>query len=304
MFVLANEVGVRFFSSSTPLLPFQICFPLLLPPFPHSLFAQTFPRIYLFFLSLYLSSFLSESYSILYKNVLSVSPKDYMSQILFRVLIDHMATPSAWKDVLISSTMPSLFPISIASQPYEHEILACYRIQDYNWWLTNLHTKFVSPWQIPYIKLHKHPTDGLGSFVPFFSTLIIEFTSLIIQSLPASLILIPHLINWKILVVLWVEYFFFFRTPSLSLTLWPKSQSHLIGLLCINCTCWSHFWFSYSLKILPQEIPTSWFFCLEHSSIRCLSLSSGDCQNFISQRCFSSFILFCKCHPKMNSYLF
>lgn len=113
------------------------------------------------------------TYSILYKKkVLSMSPKDYMSWILFHVLIDHMTTPSAWKDVLISSRRQSLFSISMASQPHKHEILACYRIQDENWWLTNLHTKSVSPWKIPYIKLHKHPTECLGSFVPFFSTLI------------------------------------------------------------------------------------------------------------------------------------
>lgn len=172
MFVLANEVGVWVFSSSTPLLQFQI-FLSLLPPFPHFLFAQTFPRMYLFFLSLYLSSFPSEPTPFfIKKNVLSMSPKDYMSWILFHVLIDHMTTPSAWKDVLISSRRQSLFSISMASQPHKHEILACYRIQDENWWLTNLHTKSVSPWKIPYIKLHKHPTECLGSFVPFFSTLI------------------------------------------------------------------------------------------------------------------------------------
>lgn len=172
MFVLANEVGVWVFSSSTPLLQFQIFFSLL-PPFPHFLFAQTFPRMYLFFLSLYLSSFLSEPTPFfIKKKVLSMSPKDYMSWILFHVLIDHMTTPSAWKDVLISSRRQFLFSISMASQPHKHEILACYRIQDENWWLTNLHTKSVSPWKIPYIKLHKHPTECLGSFVPFFSTLI------------------------------------------------------------------------------------------------------------------------------------
>lgn len=113
------------------------------------------------------------TYSILLKkNVLSMTSKDYMSWILFYVLIDHMTTPSAWKDVLISSRRQSLFSISMASQPHKHEILACYRIQDENWWLTNLHTKSVSPWKTPYIKLHKHPTECLGSFVPFFSTLI------------------------------------------------------------------------------------------------------------------------------------
>lgn len=59
-----------------------------------------------------------------------MSPKDYMSEILFHVLIDHMATPSAWKDVLISSRRQSLFSISMASQTHKHKILACYRIQD------------------------------------------------------------------------------------------------------------------------------------------------------------------------------